>query len=34
MDYEQLLDILDNGTPKEKLDAELEILGRFYYLND
>ena len=34
MSYEELLDKLENGTPQEKLDAELEILGRFYYLND
>ena len=31
MSYEELLDKLENGTPEEKIDAELEILGRFYY---
>jgi len=34
MTYEQLCEALENGTPEEKLDAEIEILGRFYYLND
>jgi len=34
MSYEELLDKLENGTPEEKLDAELEIMGRIYYLND
>ena len=29
--YEELCEALENGTPAEKLDAELEILGRFYY---
>ena len=31
MTYEELLDKLENGTPEEKNDAELEILGRIYY---
>ena len=30
-EYEELCEALDNGTPAEKNDAELEILGRFYY---
>jgi len=34
MTYEELLDKLDNGTPEEKIDAELEILGRIYYTGD
>ena len=34
MSYEELLDKIENGTPEEKIDAELEIMGRFYYLND
>jgi len=34
MTYEEYLDKLDNGTPEEKLDAELEIMGRFYYKGD
>lgn len=32
--YERLLDKLENGTPEQKIDAELEIMGRWYYLND
>ena len=32
--YEELLDILENGTPEEQADAKLEIMGRWYYLND
>jgi len=31
MSYEELLDKLENGTPAEKLDAELEILGQWLY---
>ena len=31
MDYFDLLDKLDNGTPQEKNDAELELLGRLLY---
>lgn len=31
MTLEQLLDKLDNGTPDEKNDAELELLGGYYY---
>ena len=34
MTYEELLDKLDNGTPEEQIDAKLEIMGRFDYLND
>ena len=30
-EYLQLLDKLDNGTPEEKNDAELELLGRILY---
>ena len=32
--YEQLCDKLENGTPEEQIDAKLEIMGRWYYLND
>lgn len=31
MDYFDLLDILDNGTPDEVNEAELELLGRVLY---
>jgi len=31
MSYEELLDKLDNGTPEEKIDAKLEIMGRWFY---
>ena len=31
MDYEELLDKLENGTPAEKNEAELELLGRLLY---
>ena len=31
MTYEELYDKLNNGTPEEKLDAELELLGNWYY---
>jgi len=34
MTYEELCDKMENGTPEEKIDAELEILGRFYYKGD
>ena len=34
MTYEELCDKLENSTPAEKLDAELEIMGKIYYLND
>ena len=34
MSYEELLDKIENGTPAEKVDAELEIMGRLFYLND
>ena len=34
MTYEELCDRLENGTPGEKNDAELEILGKWYYGND
>jgi len=34
MDYFDLLDILDNGTPEEVNEAELEIMSRWYYGND
>ena len=30
-EYEELCEALENGTPAEKIDAELEIMGRFYY---
>ena len=33
-DYEEYLDKFENGSPIEKLDVELEIMGRWYYLND
>jgi len=31
LSYEELLDKLENGTPEEKNDAELTLLGRLYY---
>jgi len=31
MSYEELLDKLENGTPAEKVDAELELLGKLLY---
>jgi len=31
MDYFDLLDKLDNGTPQEQNDVELELLGRVLY---
>jgi len=31
MDYFDLLDKLENGTPQEQNDAELELLGRVLY---
>ena len=31
MSYEELFDKLENGTPDEKIDAELEIMGRYLY---
>jgi len=31
MDYFELMDILENGTPEEVNEAELEIMGRWYY---
>ena len=31
MTYEQLLDKLENGSPQEQNDAELELLGRLLY---
>ena len=35
MDYFDLLDKLENGTPQEQNDAELELLGRLlYYTGD
>ena len=34
MTYEELSDKLENGTPEEKLEAELEILGNWYYKGD
>ena len=34
MDYFDLLDILDNGTPDEVNEAELELMGRIYYRDD
>ena len=34
MTYKELCDKLDNGTPEEKLDAEMEIMGRWYYGDD
>jgi len=33
MTYEELLDKLE-GTPEERNEAELEIMGRWYYLDD
>ena len=35
MDYFELMDMLDNGTPEEVNEAELELLGRLlYYTGD
>ena len=35
MTYEELFDKLENGTPEERNDAELELLGRaLYYEGD
>ncbi len=31
MDYFELMDMLDNGTPEEANEAELELLGRLLY---
>ena len=31
--YEQLLDMIE-GTDEQRNEAELAIMGRFYYLND
>ena len=31
MSYEELSDKMENGTPDEKIDVELEILGRYLY---
>jgi len=31
IEYEELCDKLENGTPAEKNDAELTLLGRLYY---
>ena len=31
MSYEELCDKLENGTPAEKNDAELTLLGRLLY---
>ena len=33
MDYEELLDKIENGTPEEQNDAELELMNRWYYRN-
>jgi len=33
--YEDLLDKLETGTPKERVEAELELMGRLlYYTGD
>ena len=34
MTYEEYLDKLEDATEKEKLELELEILGRWYYTDD
>ena len=31
MTYEEICDKIDNGTPEEQNDAELELLGRLLY---
>lgn len=31
MTYEELLDALDDATDEVRLEAELEIMGRYYY---
>lgn len=34
MDYWELCDKIENGNSKEKNEAELEIMGRWYYQDD
>ena len=34
MTYEKLCEMLDSPDPLERAEAELEIMGRLYYLND
>ena len=35
MTIEEIMDLIDYGTDKEKLEAEAELLGRWlYYEND
>ena len=34
MDYWELCDKIENGNSEEKLDAELELMGRWYYEGD
>ena len=34
MDYEKLLEMLESEDQKERNEAELYLMGRFYYLND
>ncbi len=34
MTFEEICDKLDNGTPEEVNEAELEIMSRWYYGND
>lgn len=31
MTYEELIDALDYGTDEVRLEAKLEIMGRYYY---
>ncbi len=33
MTYEEICDKLENGTPEEKNEAELELLGKLDYYN-
>ena len=32
-EYLNLLDKIDNGTPEEQNNAELELMNRWYYRN-
>jgi hypothetical protein len=34
LDYFELLNTIENGTPEEQNEAELEIMGRWYYRDD
>ena len=34
MTYEEICEIFENGTPAEKADAELYLLGKWLYEGD